>query len=131
MLFVSSYFLETVLTFCPLTWESFLNHVIAVAYRFVVELYVVFRTYFIELRESLLQHASSYFLIGPQVISVVTSFPFYTEFSFVYIFLVLVFQHYFMFGLLNFLERFSVLVIISLLLSQFHNTKFSSSFVFF
>ena len=58
---------KTVLTFCPLTWESCLNHVIAVAHRFVVELFVVFRAYFIVLRESLLQHASSNFLIGSQV----------------------------------------------------------------
>ena len=65
MLFVLSYY--PVLTFCPLTWESCLNLVIAVAYRFVVEFYVVFRTYFVVLRESLLQHASSNFLIGSQV----------------------------------------------------------------
>ena len=63
MLFVLSYHPETVLTFCPLTQESCLNHVIAFEYHFVVELYVVFRTYFIMLRESLLQHASSNVLI--------------------------------------------------------------------
>ena len=32
---------ETVLTFCPLAWESCLNHVIAVAYRFDVVLYSI------------------------------------------------------------------------------------------
>ena len=58
MLFASSYYPETVLTFCPSTWESCLNHVIAVAYRFVVELNVVYRV---------LQHAPSNFLIGSQV----------------------------------------------------------------
>ena len=67
MLFLLSYFPETVLTFCPLTWESCLNLLIAVAYRFVVEFYVVFSTYFTVLRESLLQHASRNFLIGSQV----------------------------------------------------------------
>ena len=40
MLFALSY-PETVLTFCPLAWESCLNHVIAFAYRFVVELYSI------------------------------------------------------------------------------------------
>ena len=67
MLLVLSYYPETVLAFCPLTWESYLNHVIAAAYHFVVELYIVFRTYFIVLRQSLLQHTSSNFLIGSQV----------------------------------------------------------------
>ena len=67
MLFVLSCYPETVLTFCPLTWESCLNHVIAVEHRFVVELYIVFRTCVIMLRESLLQHASSNFLIGSQI----------------------------------------------------------------
>ena len=67
MLFLLSYCPETVLTFCPLTWESCLNLVIAVMYYFVVEFYIVFSTYFIVLRESLLQHTSSNFLIGSQV----------------------------------------------------------------
>ena len=67
MVFVLSYYPETILTFCPLTWESCLSHVIAVAYCFVVELYLDFRAYFIVLRESLLLHASCNFLIGSQV----------------------------------------------------------------
>ena len=46
MLFVLSYNQETVLTFCPFTWKSCLNLVLAVAYRFVVGLYVVFRAYY-------------------------------------------------------------------------------------
>ena len=46
MLLVLSYYPETVLTFCPLTWESCLNHVIAVAYRFVVEIIRSFQDIF-------------------------------------------------------------------------------------
>ena len=92
MLILLSYYPETVLTFCPLTWEACLNHVIAVAYRFVVELLVVFTTYFIVLCKSLLQHASSNFLIGSQVSHLISLgycysiFVLETEISFVYFF---------------------------------------------
>ena len=104
MLFLFSYYPETVLTFCPLTWESCRNHVTAVAYRFVVGFYVVFRTYFIVLRESLLQQASSNFLTGSQV-SHLVSLRHSVLFSSLRksFFVILLFS-----TLLHFLEHFSV-----------------------